>query len=323
MSKKEKKLNQHNKVSIGPSETTREPTLFHFSDFIENYQPEQLRNRSKQETVSFLEWFVGFSEGDGSFERRISDGRLRLSFTIKQMDPQLLYKVKAGLGFGTVREDHGLEGLYRFTVENQTGIRRLMALFNGNLVLPKVRRRYEIWVTETALWPDFPLSKNSVIPSLKTAWISGFVEAEGCFYAGLGKPSPRFVQEAKLRQNFTVTQKDVLGEKKVLEEIRDCFASKTKITNPKPSCCRTEITSIKSQQLIADYFRQFCLKGKKKITFFRWWRILLLRSDKVHYEKANQFKLKRLVNSLNASTKKQLALKEQIRTIKDEFAITD
>ena len=282
-----------------------------------------MRNRSKQETVSFLEWFVGFSEGDGSFGRRISDGRPRLSFTIKQMDPQLLYKVRAGLGFGTVRKDHDVEGLYRFTVEDKTGIRRLMALFNGNLILPKVRRRYETWIAETTLWPDFLHSKNSVIPSLKTAWISGFVEAEGCFYAGLGKPSQRSVQEFRLRQNFTVTQKDVLGDKKVLEEIRDCFSSKTKLTNPKPSCFRVEITSIESQQLIANYFRKFCLKGKKKINFFRWWRILLLRSAEIHYEKANQFKLKRLVNSLNASTKKQLALKDKTLTIKNEFAITD
>ena len=129
-------MKEPNTSSLGSSETTREPTpsvvcpeqpfVFNFDDFIDNYQPEHLSNCPKEETVHFFEWFVGFSEGDGCFERRISDGCPRLSFAICQKDPQLLYKVKAGLGFGTVKGAHWREGVYRFTVEDRMGIRRLM-----------------------------------------------------------------------------------------------------------------------------------------------------------------------------------------------------
>ena len=317
MVKKKKKPTTILTKSLGSSETTREPTLspfiFNFDYFIENYQPEHLSNRPKQDTVHFLEWFVGFSEGDCCFERRISDGRLRLSFTIRQKDPQLLYKVKAGLGFGTVREDHSLEGLYQFTVEDKTGIRRLMTIFNGNLILPKVHDRYESWVKRATFWPDFQLSKQVISPSLKTAWISGFTEAEGCFYAVLTTPSPRSLQKFRLGQKFTLTQKHVLGEKKVLEQIRDLFESENKLSTSKPDSFRVEINSIKSQQLVADYFKKFPLKGKKRISCLRWWRILLLRTKEVHYDKLNEPKLRRLVSSLNKSTKKQVNLKEKIQ----------
>lgn len=313
-------MNKTSKLK-GSSETTREPTQtfsFNFDNYITNFLPTHLHQRSKEEIIHFLEWFVGFSEGDGCFEKRMSEGRPRLSFAICQMDPQLLYKIKTCLGFGKVIKLNYHTDLYKFYVSDKKGIQRLIALFNGNLILPKARTRYEEWVNYFDLetvWPYFKFThrKHTVIPSLETAWICGFTEAEGCFSAGLWIPSPRFIQDFRLTQKFSLTQKDVAGDKKVLEQIRDLFKSKTKLAKVKDSCFRIEITSIESHQYIAQYFQRFCLKGKKKITAFRWWRILLLRSNKVHYEKANKSKVKRLVNSLNMSTKKQFAIKEMVK----------
>lgn len=314
---------------LGSSETTREPTLyqlskpyaFNFDDFLDNYQPEHLRTRSREEVNLFLQWFVGFSEGDSCFEHRIEKGRSRVSFTIKQNQAPLLYKIRKSLGFGTVRKDSSAEGIYRFTVEDKMGIRRLMAIFNGNIILPKIRCRYKNWVEKIKFWPDFQVREHLVNPSLETAWLSGLAEAEGCFYAVLTTPSQRSIQEFRLTQKFTLTQKNVLGEKKILEQISDLFESKAKLNSVKGDCFRVEIHSLKSQQIVADYFTKFCFKGKKKITAFRWWRIFLLRSDKAHYEKANKPKLKRLVNSLNASTKEQVRLKKQIQ--EEELPIRD
>lgn len=293
----------------GSSETRREPTLsyqlFNFDYFLTNHLPESLGNEPKEKKIRFLEWFVGFSEGDGCFEYRRVNDRPRLSFTIKQVDAPLLYKVRAGLGFGTVRKIGQTEKLYQFVVGDKAGIRRLMALFNGNLVLGKTRARYETWVNmgKEKIWIDFQLKNQVRLPSFKSAWISGFCpkeEAEGCFYAQLSS--------TRLRQKFTLTQKDVAGEKAILDQIRILFESKAKLSTLKNDAFRMEINSIKSQQLVAKYFHKFPLKGKKKITSFRWWRILLLRFQNVHNEIAKKPKVKRLVNSLNVDAKKQAAL---------------
>ena len=88
---------------IGSSETTREPPFytFDFANYIKYHRPEHKCKEDISITTHFLKWFIGFAEGDGSFEYRLAEGRPHLSFTIVQKDYQLLYKVKkrSGLWF--------------------------------------------------------------------------------------------------------------------------------------------------------------------------------------------------------------------------------
>ena len=46
-----------------------------------------------------LDWFIGFSEGDGSWQ---VDNTGRPLFIINQQDPQTLYKIKKLIGYGTI-----------------------------------------------------------------------------------------------------------------------------------------------------------------------------------------------------------------------------
>lgn len=48
---------------------------------------------------SQFEWFVGFAEGDGSWQ---VDATGRSIFIINQQDPQILYNIKKLVGFGQV-----------------------------------------------------------------------------------------------------------------------------------------------------------------------------------------------------------------------------
>jgi len=48
------------------------------------------------------------------------------------------------------------------------------------------------------------------MPTLKTAWLSGFVEAEGCFYVLLSK---KFTGFRITSQKLTITQTDTHGER--------------------------------------------------------------------------------------------------------------
>lgn len=154
---------------IGSSETTREPPLssFDFSNFIEHH----LVQHKTHADQSFLEWLVGFAEGDGTFcsreislqqpkpfngETNASTGeeapaeillqstqkplKRRLLFQLVQKDPKVLHRIRAELGFGAVRQSgNGLATHWRYTVEDRRGLQRIMAILNGNLVLPKRR----------------------------------------------------------------------------------------------------------------------------------------------------------------------------------------
>jgi len=71
---------------------------------------------------SWLEWFVGFAEGDGSW---IVAGS-RLHFTITQKETAILYHIKETLGFGGVVIDS--KGVGRYTVSNRDHILLLIGL---------------------------------------------------------------------------------------------------------------------------------------------------------------------------------------------------
>ena len=101
------------------TEVLKECYNFDFDNYIKYHQPEHKCKEDISITIHFLEWFIGFAEGDGSFESRLAEGRPRISFTIVQKDSQLLYKLKKGLGFGSVSKDRSF---YRFRVDDKRGI---------------------------------------------------------------------------------------------------------------------------------------------------------------------------------------------------------
>lgn len=83
---------------IGSSETTRESPFynFDFANYIKYHRPVASHHKCKEDiyiTTHFLEWFIGFAEGYGSFESRLVEGWpdknavfVSLSFTIVQKD---------------------------------------------------------------------------------------------------------------------------------------------------------------------------------------------------------------------------------------------
>jgi hypothetical protein len=70
---------------LGSSETTREPPLSSKTLLFHDYKVHCLEHLNKAAPQAFLEWFVGFSEGDGTFCMREADVRvnkLRFLFEI-------------------------------------------------------------------------------------------------------------------------------------------------------------------------------------------------------------------------------------------------
>jgi len=282
--------------SLGSSETTREPPFtvenlqlvenrFQSLPIVKNFTFTKsfLPKHKKEIDFSFLEWFIGFTEGDGCFCSRIEGNRPRLSFEIVQKDAKLMYKIRTTLGFGKVLPSvRNNQTYWKYSIEDKQNLQRIMLLFNGNLVLPKRCAQFKKWVTAGKLiCPEtFVLKNQRVQVCLKTGWLSGFIEAEGCFYANLRVNQLR-LDAFSFNQKLTITQKDTHGECIVLQEILFLFQSSGKIhIAKKPNCYRIQFDSLKSQAIIIDYFCKFPLLGNKKIAFLRWWRIYLRRQKK-------------------------------------------
>lgn len=166
----------------GSSETIRKITFFNFDLFLNN-TPVHI----KKVDLFFLEWFIGFVEGEGSF----CISKERLFFIIAQKDIKTLYLIRKNLGFGKVSFYNGSG---RFIVSDSLNIFRLICLFNGNLLLDKTNLRFKNWLDVYNLNLNLKLEYyrniNMKLFDFKSNnWLSGFISAEGCFNSLIVKNS--------------------------------------------------------------------------------------------------------------------------------------
>jgi hypothetical protein len=216
--------------------------LFSFLIFKSSYKI-QFPNKEIPDD-NFLEWLVGFTEGDGSF---VINHRNELAFIITQGNSNkiVLDTIAKNLNFGKVIK----QGLYthRFIVQRHLEIALIILLFNGNIILPSRKIQFmkfldtfnhknakegnsswnKVWQTrggpaETlddttafrrALDTEYggtngkglKYLNSKILPSLDDYWLLGFTEAEGCFTISFLSNSIAF------RTRFIIAQKGDLN----------------------------------------------------------------------------------------------------------------
>lgn len=174
---------------------------FNFTMFKEQYKALFSKDAPNNE---FLEWLIGFTEGDGAF---VVNHRGDCSFIQIQGDSnkEIQNKISRIQGFGRVIKQG--PRVWRYVVESHAELNLLVLLFNGNLI--QVTRRVQFKHFQVAFNVKVAKRKSSVIKyvsnknliSLDTCWQLGFTEAEGCFTISFLRNSKAF------RTRFVLTQK--------------------------------------------------------------------------------------------------------------------
>jgi len=162
----------------------RKKTEFEINTFLNKYKLEYPNNNIPD--PKFLEWLIGFAEGEGSF---IIAKRGDLCFVITQstFDVQVLNYIKKNLGFGIVIKQSVKNNTHRYIVQDIKGLTVLSLLFNGNMVFPTRTARFHTFLSalnEKLLAKGLPIIipiYKTVIPSLKNWWLAGITDGEGCF----------------------------------------------------------------------------------------------------------------------------------------------
>jgi hypothetical protein len=244
------------------------PPLMYTTNFnFLNYNKKKPIHKKTYDTV-FLEWFIGFTEGDGSFTYKSG----RPIFVINQADIVILKKIRTELGFGTVSTFTQNGTVYaRYIVQSKVNMERLIALFNGNIQLKKVHLRFSTWVqTYNKIYKtniQIKTRRSISLINLNSAWISGFFDAEGGLNATLTS-NKRMKFQFRLYFKAYLDQK---GEFAILKKIASLFAvQKVTIRNARKKYYRVEISSKVSLKNVLDYFKKFPLRSKKKLVFKLW-----------------------------------------------------
>lgn len=263
------------KEGVGSSETKREVS-FNFEEYTKIKVSHKKKIKEKE-----LQWLIGFMEGDGSW---IVSNK-RNFFIINQKEVQVLYKIREILGFGKISK---YREYYRYIVANEEGTERLIKLCNGNLVMEKCKERFKKWLenyNEKRREEEKIKYREEKKDWENTKWISGLIDAEGCFYAIKRKD-----RKKSIRISLIIDQK---GEKEVLEKIAEKFKGYIVKRKEVEGMNRVILSSKESQKRIINYLQREPLKSQKVIDYKRWKRL-----SEGKLEKVKEKKLERLYREL-------------------------
>lgn len=188
-----------------------------FNKYLEIYPEKPLPN------IAFLEWLIGFSEGDASFTLTL---RRDIHFVITQSttDVKILNYIRENLGFGSVYLQSLKQKTHRFIVQDLINLQLICLLFNGNFVLPVRNAKFIIFLAslnEKLIKKNLNIilpSYNLIVPTLQDFWLSGFVDAVGCFSVTMYENNNKFLIRFILVQKWLVN-------KIVLDHILNLFSN--------------------------------------------------------------------------------------------------
>lgn len=277
----------------------------------------------------FLTWFIGFVEGDGSFGISITENKL--SFVINQADLGLMNQIRTKLGFGKVFTFIENDRTYaRYSVTDKQGFLRLIAIFNGNIHLEKVHRRFSAWVAKyneiynSTIIVKPRLSQNLI--SLKNAWVAGLFDAEGCCYAGITTAATMKKKRKALmpggQHGFRLRLKASIDQKleyDVIEQLAKLFSVKNvTVRNAAQSYYRIEMTSKEQLTIVIQYLETFKLQSRKADAYAIWKPIVNRFNNSTHLTMDGQL-LKRKTQKVQELNQRFKAEKDVYRLLKAQL----
>jgi ubiquinol-cytochrome c reductase cytochrome b subunit len=230
--------------------------------------------------AEYLEWLVGFTDGDGCFS--IIDYKPwlnhRFSIGLHLRDIKLLFKIKKQLGVGRV--EIGLEKAEYVIANMDHLLSVIVPIFDNFPCLSRKFFQYEVWrdtliqrkngqilLIRPEYVKDIAYSLKPVEEILALSyfdnWLVGFIEAEGCFSISIEDGGKR------VRPYFYIDQK---FDYHLMEAIRLrlSFNSKVLLRREHMYCLNGKSKREIENVIIFLKTAKIKLQGYKKIQFLLW-----------------------------------------------------
>lgn len=255
---------------------------------LDSFYLEYNKYYNKKPSSEFLEWFIGFFEGNGEF---INYKNKRVSLCIFQKEKEILFFIKQNLSMGNIQYYSKKKNIYQLIISKQTDLIILANLFNGNITLPIKLLKFQIFLSNL----NMNLIKQNLsiinfishcrLPSLNDYWLSGLTDANGYF-------SIYFFNDFKYSIQYLISQKYDIN-KIILEYINfNLFNFEINYVNSHKNYYELKINDIHNcNKLISLYFDNFPLFSKKLENYNKWKYILNQIEKKNHLDKIKRIEL--------------------------------
>lgn len=254
-----------------------------------------MENNLLKLNTQFKFWFIGFTEGDGSFIIN-KTGYLEFKITQSSIDAQVLFYIKKELGFGSVSLQDKNNKTHHFRVRDKKGLLKLIEIFNGNLYTEKRINQFKVWLDGfNEIYKENIVFINKINnPTLDNTWLAGFTDAEGCFTVSIIKRSETYNQ---VQVRYILSQK---GEFEFMTKVSKLFDGK--ISFLKSYNGYNMVVNLTKLNKVIIYFNKYNLKTKKYINYFNWLKVYNLVIKKEHFNEDGLNKLKNLVSKINKNS---------------------
>ena len=246
----------------------------------------------------FLDWFVGFSEGDGSFIGP-STGSNRFEIWQSAKDAQVLYHIKTNLGFGKVVFPAYRPDMAIFIITNSEHLECLRLIFAHRMCTKNTFTRYHAFFNIDLSTTTLTLNQ----PTFLNYWLAGFIDAEGCFRI-------KIESNGSIKLIFELSQNDI----DLITKVRDLFPSLKKNIWMDRGTSRLSFSGKSAREQLIQYFNLNSLISHKRIVFLKW-----IKADRILQGKGSDWKLNitKLSENLN-----QWRIKDRVRSsLKEEAPI--
>ena len=241
----------------------------------------------------FKWWFIGFTEGDGSFIIN-KDGYLEFKVTQSSVDAQILFYIKKELGFGSVSVQDKINKTHHYRVRDRKNIHKIIQIFNGNIVTNYKLNQFKVWVNafNKVYKTNIHCMEDRYELTLNNAWLSGFTDAEGCFTSStsVSKSTGQCITTVR----YVISQKDDIAFSKDLADKINGY-----ITHVKSYNGYNTVVNFGKLNKILLYLKNYPLKTKKFISYKRWLKIYGLVKNKKHLTPEGRIIIKFLSKLIN------------------------
>lgn len=266
-------------------------------------------------------YLAGLFEGDGHIwiQKTVTgkkhNPRFCITFSLK--NEPLAKKLLEIIGFGFIRYKNG-ENACVLVISSVAGLKLIVSLINGKLRTPKIGQLVALidWLNRnhSTNIPVLPINNS---PLSSDAWLSGFVDADGSFSVQYTKKETAPPAQGagglwlkrKISCRLRIEQRmvDPVSNKNyfdILDKIATflCCNLLTKVQSGTGNSYYTlSASSLKSVDVIIDYFNKYPLYSSKYLDYKDWERVALLRLNDEHYTPEGISKVELAKSSMNNS----------------------
>lgn len=212
--------------------------------------------------------------------------------------------IKDTLGFGKVIAQSSNSS--RYLIQNKKEIGLIIELFNGNIILPIRKIKFEnfvkgfnAWVTKGRIRLNpIVLQHRDILPSLNDSWLTGFTDAEGCFTCSIN-------ENKGFNFNFNISQK---WEENlvVLNHLCVLFNTGTVSKHSVNNVFEFRVGGVQNCKNILPYFDKYSLCTKKAISYGLWKKLHIELLNKDHLDPVKRISMlekSRLINKFYKENK--------------------